>query len=173
MASKLHKYYAILVAFTDKRLREVSMEVDFNDEDDVVAIGNVLRELFYNDKKAQGYALPQIGVNKRAIIIRRKGKTYLMYNPVIVHKMGSKESIEGCESLPKVNGCREYYTIKRPIFTKVVWYESDGSKKSRWFGWKFSRIIAHECDHLDGKLICDGGTKWWGNSYVQKTANKS
>lgn len=109
-----------------------------------------------------GIAAPQIGVNKRIIIIQvDKDKcTYLdcenipttvMINPV--WRNLSEETYieyEGCLSVPSIRGKVERY---RDI--EVTYYNEKGEKIIRQVHGFTARDIQHECDHLNGIVFLE------------------
>lgn len=102
-----------------------------------------------------GLAAPQIGIAKRAIFIRY-GKQHgiTLINPLLSNL--DEEMItmdEGCLSYPNVTA-----PIARHHSVCCTWTLPNGKHQSRKFvGWE-SRVLQHECDHLDG--ICKVGDVW-------------
>jgi peptide deformylase len=102
-----------------------------------------------------GLAAPQIGVNRRVIVVDPSAgedpETILvLLNPVIISTEGKAVAEEGCLSLPEVQE-----EVERPekivlealsLDGQGVWLEADGL---------MARILQHEIDHLDGILIFD------------------
>lgn len=113
----------------------------------------VCREL-----EGAGLAAPQVGVAKRVVLIRPRGKggeSLFMVNPVIM--MRSKQTNkfrEGCLSYPKI-----YAMVERHNEVTVMFYDVEESKlHSRQFSMWEARVVQHEIDHLDG--ICKVGDAW-------------
>ncbi len=108
--------------------------------------------------KGIGLAAPQVGVNKRIVVVglpkNRDDETYpiiLMVNPEI--KVQWKESDideEGCLSLPGLVG-----KVERSKSVEVEWRDIKGKKMRKNITGYGARVIQHEIDHLDGILICD------------------
>lgn len=100
-----------------------------------------------------GLAAPQVGVNKRVIVIdlSHEGiKPFALINPEVIKAWGKATDSEGCLSIPGV-----YMPVCRPAQIKVkardlndrqTIFEADGL---------LARAIQHEIDHLDGKLFVD------------------
>lgn len=104
-------------------------------------------------KKADGAGLaaPQVGVLKRIIIVRPNTKTYVLINPEF--KFKDKElysDVEGCLSVPGKN-----IKILRSKNVIVEFMGVDGSLYEMEACDLFARVVQHEVDHLDGKLIVD------------------
>lgn len=109
-----------------------------------------------------GIAAPQVGINKRIVIIQvDKAKcsysdcedipTTIMINPTW-KKLSDETSIEfeGCLSVPSIRGKVERYkkievTYYNEKFEKIV-------KEVKGFT---ARDIQHECDHLDGIIFLE------------------
>ena len=121
---------------------------------------------------ASGLAGPQIGVNKRIIIFRNKTgndqkikmspEDYdVLVNPRITQARGEKAAAaEGCLSCPDIQ-----IDVERFPEIKVRALNEKGEKISkRYLDWT-ARVVQHEIDHLDGKLIVDyEGTLYYPKS---------
>ena len=160
----------ILTLWSDGKLNEGEIRVLRSISDDVVApFGGEtqkdiqkLMEAFLERDDAVGLAAPQIGICKRIIAFRVKGlneKTRiknpddyeLLINPRITQLRGTEEVMaEGCLSCPDIN-----IEVSRPTEIKVRAMDSKGNKINKRYDGFVARIIQHEIDHLDGKLIVD------------------
>jgi peptide deformylase len=114
------------------------------------------------DPIGAGLAAPQIGVLNRVCIARRFTDEYndtdvnsiddrVLINPVI--KKTSQEKVlgwEGCLSLPDL-----YVQVERFEKIKIEAFDVNGKKFKLNAAGFFARVIQHEMDHLDGKLITD------------------
>jgi|TARA_R100000455_G_C6273493_1_gene131276 peptide deformylase len=132
----------------DPCLRRVSHKVKYFDEPLNVLLGEMRRII--KTENGVGLAAPQVGVNTRVILVIDNDITE-MINPEITWT--SSEFVmmeEGCLSVPD-----HYIDIERPREIKVKFQTRDGKYKK----WKLkglqARIVLHEVDHLDGKLMTD------------------
>lgn len=102
-----------------------------------------------------GLAAPQIGIALR-IVSLNPGETIghgLMINPVIAnHGMTQSFRDEGCLSIR--NGVPRF-AIKRWDTVTVRFQKLDGSTVEALARGFAARVIQHEIDHLDGKLIAE------------------
>lgn len=109
-----------------------------------------------------GIAAPQIGINKRIIVVGAK-KENIKYNnaeeiPVTAMinptwKNLSKETdiqYEGCMSVPSIRGRVERYKN-----IELIYYNEQGEKIVKQLNGFFARLIQHECDHLDGIVFLE------------------
>jgi len=109
--------------------------------------------------KGVGLAAPQIGINKRIVVInprpkkksKRKPTSILMINPDILECSGEVSSVESCLSCPKT----KHVKIQRHKKLKVSYYDLTGSEFVNTFDDDLAVIVQHEIDHLNGKLISD------------------
>lgn len=114
--------------------------------------------------KALGLAAPQIGVALRVIVLNPKlvGGFRAMINPEIVEAGGGMiEGEEGCMSIG--NGVPKFKVVRyRDVTVRFV----DRSAKDRMvrFHGEAARLLQHEIDHLDGKLIRIARKKWNGRN---------
>ena len=109
-----------------------------------------------------GIAAPQIGINKRIIVVGAK-KENIKYNdaeeiPITAMinptwKETSKETdiqYEGCMSVPCIRGKVERYKN-----IELTYYNENGEKIVKKLNGFFARLIQHECDHLDGIVFLE------------------
>ena len=136
-----------------------------------IDIKNINREILdiIEDLKATlefgtglGIAAPQIGVNKRIIVVGAK-KENIKYNdaeeiPItaminpIWKKISEDTDIqyEGCMSVPVIRGKVERYKN-----IELTYFNENGEKIVRQVNGFFARLVQHECDHLDGIVFLE------------------
>jgi peptide deformylase len=97
-----------------------------------------------------GLAAPQVGISLRIITVEANNKLHILFNPVIISRVGEETGTEGCLSLPRLYGevTRAERVTVRGLnqHGKRVTYSGDGL---------WARAIQHEVDHLDGVLFID------------------
>lgn len=138
---------------------------------DEIDIKNINREILdiIEDLKATlefgtglGIAAPQIGLNKRIIVVGAK-KENIKYNdaeeiPItaminpIWKKISEDTDIqyEGCMSVPVIRGKVERYKN-----IELTYFNENGEKIVRQVNGFFARLVQHECDHLDGIVFLE------------------
>ncbi len=121
-----------------------------------------LAEAFFAREDAVGLAAPQIGIGKRIIAFRCRGyddkdperkkeDCEILVNPRITQKRGDLVvGEEGCLSCPEL-----HVEIERYPEIKVRAYDLEGRKVSKRYLDFAARVVQHEMDHLEGKLIVD------------------
>ena len=134
----------------DEILRKRSREVEEIDDKIRELALDMLETMHVNE--GVGLAAPQVGVLRRVIVIDlyEEGTQYIMINPVIVKTKGEQECDEGCLSFPN-----QYGKVKRPKEVEVIALDLDGKKFRLKAKDLLAQAIAHEVDHLDGKLFID------------------
>lgn len=153
-------------------LRKKSVELDASLNKEGQAEIKALIDSFTCRDDASGLAGPQIGINKRIIIFRNKttdDKTKkklgpedydVLVNPRITQARGEKvTAAEGCLSCPDIQ-----IEVSRFPEIKVRGLNEKGEKISKRYLDYTARVVQHEIDHLDGKLIVD----YEGNLYYPK-----
>lgn len=111
------------------------------------------------EPEAAGLAAPQIGYNKRIILVRDfkvlpKSEKILitniiMINPKIISESKDEEiDWESCLSIPNMYG-----QVRRPFSIKVTYMDENGIEKKIKARDFFARVIQHEVDHLNGILF--------------------
>lgn len=121
-----------------------------------------LKETMFYQEGCLGLAAPQIGINKRIIVIH-VDKEKCCYQDsedvpttVIINPKWRKLSddmyieYEGCASVPELRGKVERYKN-----IEVTYYTEKGEKKVKKVSGFTARDIQHECDHLDGIIFLD------------------
>ena len=154
----------------DKRLRTKSTEVKFPlTKDDKQTIQHIIDHLTYsqieeyekkyNLRPGMGLAFPQLGMNKRIIVIVYEYDdgmfdNYVVINPVIIShstEMIAAEAGEGCLSVNReVEG-----HVPRFARVTVEGYDEDGNKIHVRAREDLAIAFQHEIDHLDGVLFFD------------------
>lgn len=107
------------------------------------------------DARGVGLAAPQVGVNRRIVVIDVGEGVMELINPEIVSEEGQQRSEEGCLSFPDQNG----YVI-RPEKIVVRAMDRNGEMKEYVGTELLARALAHEIDHLDGVLFVDKVVEW-------------
>ncbi|MGI6636966.1 MAG: peptide deformylase [Minisyncoccales bacterium] len=131
--------------FLRKRSKEI-LEVD----NDLKKLISDMTETM-NCNNGVGLAAPQVGILSRLIIAKIDGKDLALINPKIVFKNREKETMEeGCLSLPDV-----VLEIERPTQIRVKATDVNGDPIELNLRGLSARIVQHEIDHLNGKLITD------------------
>ena len=141
----------------DPILNQVSNEVNIksNNKEILEIIEDLKSTLEFGP--GLGIAAPQIGINKRIIVIGAK-KEKIKYNdaeeiPITaminpVWKETSKETdiqYEGCLSVPSIRGKVERYKN-----IELKYYDEHGKQITKQLHGFLARLVQHECDHLDG-----------------------
>lgn len=103
------------------------------------------------DKNGIGLSAPQVGLNKRIIVIDKVGENWVLINPEILWKSeNSIEFEEGCLSVPG-----EFDNVKRPESIKIKYRNLKGKPVIEIIDGLMARVVQHEIDHLDGILFVD------------------
>ncbi|MBQ7567539.1 peptide deformylase [bacterium] len=106
------------------------------------------------EARGVGLAAPQIGINKRLIVVDvgDEGQgPWMLVNPVIVAR-GEEEELgsEGCLSCPGLLG-----DVWRSSEITVRAFDVDGNMVTIQAKGFEARCFQHEIDHLDGRLFID------------------
>ena len=109
------------------------------------------------DAPGIGLAAPQIGVNRRVIVmdcVKEPGvapRPMVLINPVIIWASEDTSVYdEGCLSIPD-----QYADVTRPAEVRVKWLALDGTEQEEQFAGLWATCVQHEIDHLNGKLFID------------------
>lgn len=112
----------------------------------------LLADMFETMKAAPGVGLaaPQVGVSERLIVVSAEDKTFLLVNPKIVKKEGNQTCIEGCLSVPGLEG-----PVERHKKIRVKAQNKSGKQVTIEAEGLLAVVFQHEIDHLDGILFVD------------------
>jgi peptide deformylase len=98
-----------------------------------------------------GLAAPQAGVARRLFLGEIEGRRLCVVNPRLrACGVSSEEAVEGCLSLPGVE-----VPVARTRAVEVRGWTPEGRALSFVAEGLWARLVQHEVDHLDGRLICD------------------
>ena len=98
-----------------------------------------------------GLAAPQIGVPLRVIVLQMPGEEPIaIVNPKIVRRVGGREVVEGCLSVPGYAG-----EIKRSASVSVKGWDRQGKAMRIKATGLMAQTLEHELDHLNGILFVD------------------
>ncbi len=100
--------------------------------------------------KGVGLAAPQVGINQRIFVADIGQGPIAVVNPQIIKKEGAVVMEEGCLSIPGVMA-----KIKRPQKILVKFLDEHNRETELNFDDLMARVVVHETDHLNGKLIVD------------------
>jgi peptide deformylase len=101
-------------------------------------------------QKGIGLAAPQVGINEQIFVVDVGDGPFAVINPHIVKKMGSDVMEEGCLSIPEV-----LIKVKRADSIVVEYMDENNRKVERKCFGLLAKVVQHETDHLNGKLIID------------------
>ncbi len=151
-----------IITTPDPRLREKSEKVG-KITPEVLDIIEQMRKLSLDWEKEHPYELsaamaaPQMGINKRIIIIRddmedkKKATFTALIDPVVLKTEGKTiKDYEGCLSVPSVYGM-----VPRASKVRVKAKLEDGTEVRIKATDELARTLLHEIDHLDGILFID------------------
>lgn len=103
--------------------------------------------------KGVGLSGPQIGLAWAAAVVRppAAGELVILLNPRVVDESdGNDEQYEGCLSFFDSRGL-----VTRPLRLDVEHARWDGARVITSFERAMARLVAHEIDHLEGRLYLD------------------
>lgn len=151
-----------IITTPDPRLREKSTKIRFDDPElktiiDEMVAASLEWEKDHPHEISAAMAAPQLGINRRLIIIRddtgNKDKTEFtaLINPEVIKAEGKiVKDYEGCLSVPKI-----YALVPRPEKIKIKAQLVTGEEVRIKVDGQLARTLLHEIDHLDGVLFID------------------
>jgi len=148
-----------IVTAPDERLKQKSHRVLEVTDQTRKFMDDMLETMYHED--GGGLAAVQVGVLKRIMVIdimdhdpiERPKDFYPLFivNPEIIEK--SEELVtanEGCISLPQ-----QRFDIARPASIKIKYIDYHNKPQELEANDWFARVIQHEYDHLEGRLMID------------------
>ncbi|GIW71762.1 MAG: peptide deformylase [Planctomycetota bacterium] len=105
------------------------------------------------EHRGVGLAAPQVGLSRRFFVMNPSGEPggeRVVINPRILARAGRAIMVEGCLSLPEIEG-----KIERASWIRMSYYDLEGREQLVELRDFEARVAQHEIDHLDGILIVD------------------
>ena len=124
------------------------------------SISNILTDMFDTMYELEGIGLAanQIGLNLNLMIIdiSHTDETYpptAFANGTILDGSGKESMDEGCLSIPGIQ-----VNVSRSETVIFSYQDTEGNSHEGEFSGLMARVIQHEMDHLNGRLIIDHAT---------------
>ena len=142
-----------ILTHPDTFLRGPTQEVEFPlSEENNIILDNMIKVMY--QANGIGLAANQIGYNKRMFVMdvsNERNNPQVFINPVITAKNNVKiGDIEGCLSCPG-----KEVKVSRSMSVNLKWMCEHGEEQHKTFYHLPGRVVQHEMDHLNGKLIID------------------
>jgi len=139
-----------------RNIRKYGDEILRKKARDVTAFDDNLKTLLEDmaetmkDADGVGLAAPQVGILRKAVVIDVGDGLIELINPEIIFEEGETVEVEGCLSIPGVNG-----EVARPQKVRVKARDRNGKKFEIEGEDMLARALCHEIDHLKGVLFID------------------
>lgn len=143
--------------YPDKALRAVCETVKPEEFDDSLKMFVEAMSTVMLQNGGIGISAPQVGVNIRVLVVnltRKNEDNIAIINPRVIET--GEEMVtakEGCLSFPGVE-----VKVTRPATVTVEAESFDGKTVTLDLKGLGARVVQHEMDHLDGKLLIDNAT---------------
>ncbi len=135
--------------YGDPVLRMRANEVETFDEE-LADTAERMLELMH-DADGIGLAATQIGIVRRLFVFHDDGEDRVLVNPRLTRVAGEPEQEEeGCLSLGDVR-----MPVERQLEVTIEGQDVAGAALALELSGVSARVVQHELDHLDGKLIVD------------------
>ena len=103
------------------------------------------------DAAGLGLAAPQVGISLRLCVLHMpEEEPFALVNPEVVKRIGQREVVEGCLSIPGYQG-----KIKRSIEVTIKGLDLEGKPVRFKARETLAQALEHEIDHLNGVLYID------------------
>jgi peptide deformylase len=148
-----------IVTAPDDRLKQKSLPVELITKEIQKFMDDMVETMYHED--GGGLAAIQVGVLKRILVIDIKDHDAVLrpenfyplfiVNPEIIEKSAELVTAkEGCISVPE-----QRYEITRPESIKIKYLDYHNTPQELAANDWLARVIQHEYDHLEGKLMID------------------
>lgn len=135
----------------DPVLRRISKPVKEVNANIVKLMNNMAETMYYSH--GVGLAAPQVGINKRVIVVDVGERLIKLANPELIKTHGIQNGPEGCLSIPGIYG-----NVKRSNYVKIRALDENNQEVTITAKGFEARALQHEMDHLDGILFIDKAT---------------
>ena len=142
-----------IVKEPDLFLKSDTRKIEFPlDIDNKKLIGDMIQTMY--DNNGIGLAANQVGYNRKIFVMdvsNEKDNPQVFINTEITSKNNIKMGdVEGCLSCPG-----QQIKVSRSISVNLDWFCVHGKRQHKTFYHLPCRVVQHEMDHLNGKLILD------------------
>ncbi len=145
-----------ILKYPEPVLRKMSEPVDRVDDEVRALMADLVDTMRHVG--GVGLAAPQIGVNRRVVVIEipedeagdKKPQLIRLVNPEIVEARGTAKFEEGCLSIPGIKT-----NVRRNEVVVVSGLDEEGKDVRMEATGLLSIALQHEIDHLDGILFID------------------
>lgn len=147
-----HKSF--IIQDPDIRLHQECTEItDFNEAKKIAnKLIEVTQKVDGKYKLWLGMAAPQVGYNKRVVILKKSFKKYeVMVNPEILKQKFVVPVITRCFSVDGI------YIVKSPYWIRVRYQDLQGKHHTQVIKGGRAVTLQQEIEHIDGVLISDSG----------------
>ena len=135
--------------YGDPVLRMRANEVEAFDEE-LARLTERMTGLMH-DAEGVGLAATQVGILRRLFVFHDEGEDRVIVNPVLtVRGKESEVDEEGCLSLGPIR-----MPVERAVEVTLDGFDADGKAVHLELEGMSARVVQHELDHLDGKMIID------------------
>lgn len=99
----------------------------------------------------RGIAAPQVGVNKRVVVIHEQGQALTMLNPKFTVRSKEQFSVwDACFSYPGI-----WFQVSRHRRVTVEYRDLNWQVRTLTAEGELAELLQHELEHLDGRLAID------------------
>jgi peptide deformylase len=149
----IHNRPRKILKYPNKKLHKISTPIDFSkmSQAKIISIVRKMHGALTHQKTGMrlGIAAPQIGINKRIMIVRG----VVLVNPTWTpSKAPCEEVTEGCYSVPD-----RMFKVDRAPYGWAKWFSVEGVPREYKLKGLDAIVFQHELDHLDGKCCIDVG----------------
>jgi peptide deformylase len=135
--------------YGDPVLRMRANEVDAYDEELARLTERMIGVM--HDAEGVGLAATQVGILRRLFVFHDEGEDRVIVNPVLTVRGNETEvDEEGCLSLGPIR-----MPVERAVGVTLDGFDADGKAVHLELEGMSARVVQHELDHLDGKMIID------------------
>ncbi|MCG8453049.1 MAG: peptide deformylase [Spirochaetales bacterium] len=110
----------------------------------------MMANILHQENHGAALAAPQVGLNKRIVVIDYMNEYRELINPQILESEGSQLDDEGCLSLPGLWG-----KVWRAKTVTITYKDRNGHEFIITRENEMARCLQHEIDHLNGILFID------------------
>jgi peptide deformylase len=135
--------------YGDPVLRMKALTVETFDEE-LARVADRMYSIMH-DAEGVGLAATQVGILRRMFVFVVDGEDHVLVNPIVTSEGKQTETDnEGCLSLGSVR-----VDVTRPLDLTIAGKDVSGNDVSYDLEGLGARVVQHELDHLDGRLVID------------------
>lgn len=144
-----------IIELGNPSLRRASRPVQQEELEQVSQLSRDMYDTLQDFRQRMGYgrgiAAPQVGENKRLVVLQEQGMPLVLINPKFTHKGEDMVAVwDACFSYPGI-----WFQVPRHYQVTLTYRDLNWQVQTLEAQGELAELLQHELEHLDGRLAID------------------